>query len=167
MVSSVAGPAWEKQALNHAIRITRGTPQTVRRIFERAARQHDKQPARPPCTCHQAADVPGTKVLIDGHLALVPLMIPFSDGKEARPNDPLPLPGKKVRERVLKDISTVATHISATLPPLHRLLSPPLWPETGTRLRYISNYAARIMQHFYVRIVDKGVGVLWTFCHWV
>ena len=121
-----------------------------------------------PCTCHQAADVPGTKVLIDGHLALIPLLIPFPDGTKARPTDPLPLPGNKVRDRLLKDITTMAPHISTTLPPLHCLLPPPLWPETGTKLHYISNYAARITKHFYLRIVDKGVGVLWAFRrHWV
>ena len=61
----------------------------------------------------------------------------------------------------------MASHISATLLPLHRLLPPPLWPETGTKLHYISNYVARITKLFYVRLVDKGVGVLWAFCgHW-
>ena len=89
MVSLMARPAWRKQALNHAMRMTRSNPQTVRRIFERAARQQDKEPTCPPCKCHQSAGVPGTKVLIDGHVALIPLLIPFPDGTEATPNDPL------------------------------------------------------------------------------
>ena len=103
--------------------------------------------------------------MIEGHLAIVPGAIPFPDGTLARPNDPLPLPGDKVRKKLMKDRGTVAQQISATLAHLRCFLPSSLWPETGTRVKYITDYAAGITQHFYVRIVDKGVGVMWAFCH--
>ena len=168
MVSRVAGPAWEKWALNHAIHITRSNPQTVRRVFDRAARQHDKQPTRPPCTCHLANDIPGTHIIIHGHLALIPIAIPFPDGSVARPNEPSPSPVIKFVNACSRTSPQWQPKSLLLFPPLHRLLPPSLWPESGTRLHCISNYAARIIKHFYVHIVDKGAGVLSAFCrHWV
>ena len=167
LVGSVVGAAWEKQALNKAIRITRSTPQTVR-VFERKARQYDKLQAQPPCSCHQASNIPGTRIIIDGHVALCPIAIPYHDGSTARPNDPLPLNGHKVRQQLLQDLTTMAHQIGATLPPPLTYLPPALWPESGARLRSVVQLADQVTKHFYVRIVDKGVGVMWGFCrHWV
>ena len=47
MVASVAGPSWEKQALNKAVRMVRSNPKTVHRIFETTGRQFDKLPSQP------------------------------------------------------------------------------------------------------------------------
>ena len=163
LVGSVVGAAWEKQALNKGIRITRSTPQTVRRVFERKARQYYKLQAQPPCSCHQASNIPGTRIIIDGHVALCPIAIPYHDGSTAGPNDPLPLNGHKVRQQLLQDLTTMAQQIGATLPPPLTYLPPALWPESGARLRPVVQLANQVTKHFYVRIVDKGVGVMWGF----
>ena len=60
------------------------------------------------------------------------------------------------------------THTGASLPPLELMLPDSLWPETGHKLTQVRKFAKSVCQSHYVRIVDKGVGVLWAFCrHWV
>ena len=136
VVGSVTSPAWEKQAINKAVRITRSTPQTVCRVCEKEARKFDNLSQQPPSMCHAMIDVPGTLVHIDGHVALVPIHIPYPDGSTARPNDPLPLPGQGVRDQVIKDLTQLATQIGAVNRPVHQLPHS-LWPKTGSKLKYI------------------------------
>ena len=100
MVGSVADTAWEKQAINKVVRVVRNNPKTVRSVCEKAARQFDSLPSRPPCLCHLMHDVPGYKIEIEGHLAFVPIHMCYPDGTTVRPNDPLPLPGNSVRKHL-------------------------------------------------------------------
>ena len=72
LVSSIAQTAWEKQAINKAIRVVRNNPKTVRGVCEKSARQFNTVTSQPPCTCHTMHDIPGSKVLIEGHVAFVP-----------------------------------------------------------------------------------------------
>ena len=107
-------------------------------------------------------------MLIDGHVALCPITIPYLDGSMARLNDPLPLRGHKVRAWLILDPTSMAQEIGATLPPILTCLPPSLCSETDTRLQYVSDFTERVPKHFYVRIVDKGVGAMWGFCRrWV
>ena len=48
--------------------------------------------------------------------------------------------------------------------PLHLHLPHSLWPETGSPLHTTRLFAAVVSESHYVRIVDKGVGVMWAFC---
>ena len=72
---------------------------------------------------------------VDGHLVLIPVQFALSDGSLARPNDPLPLPGSKVRSQLIKDLTAVAEQISAEMPDVHRMLPHSLWSEIGATLR--------------------------------
>ena len=167
MIASVASPAWEKQALAKAIRVVRSSPVNVRRVFEQQARRFDKLGDQPPCKCLTATKFPGVSTVIDGHVAYTPLWVPTSD-IYARPNDPLPLRGSSVRSQLLSDLKKMADQIGASLPLLELMLPDSLWPETGHKLTQVRKFAKSVCQSHYVRIVDKGVGVLWAFCrHWV
>ena len=99
---------------------------------------------QPPRMCYAMSDVPGNHVHIDGHIALVPIHIPYPDGSIARSNDPLPLPStsslRMALDRHELEICTLG---------LSNML---VW-------HYISVVC---------RCVDKGVGGLWAFCrHWM
>ena len=110
----------------------------------------------------------GTIMEIEGHKALIPISVTDTTGNPLRPNDSLPLAGPKVRAQLFKDITKIADQIGATLPNLHRLLPPSLWVESGTNSRHVDAKAQRISDSHYVRIVVKGVGVMWGFCkHWM
>ena len=163
MIASVASPSWKKQALAKAIRVVRNSPVNVRRVFEQHARRFDKLGDRPPCKCHTAPVFPGVSTIIDGHIAYTPLWVPASN-TYARPNDPLPLRGSSVRTQLLSNLRKMAEQIGASLPPLELMLPDSLWPESSRVLTQVRRFAKSVCQSHYVRIVDKGVGVLWAFC---
>ena len=76
--------------------------------------------------------------------------------------------GSSVRSQLLSDLKKMADQIGASLPPLELMLPDSLWPESGRKLTQVRKFAKSVCQSHYVRIVDKGVGVLWAFCrHWV
>ena len=105
---------------------------------------------------------------IEGHKALIPITVTDTTRNPLRPNDSLPLKGAKVRAQLLKDITKIADQIGATLPNLHHMPTPSLWVESVTNSRHADAQAQRISDSHYVRIVDKGVGVMWGFCkHWM
>ena len=159
MIASVVGPAWEKHELAKAVRVVRSSPKTVRRVFEHHARQFDKSALQPRCARHTAPRLPGTCTLIEGHVTYVPLLVPCGN-RYARPNDPLPLKGSTVRTQLLKDLTNVAEKLGADLPPTSLMRPRSLWPETGAQLRKVEQYASRVSETHYVRIVDKGTGIL-------
>ena len=104
MIASVVGPAWEKEALAKAVRVVRSCPKTIRRVFEHHARKFNKSALQPQCACHTAPCLPGTRTLIEGHVAYVPPLVPCGN-RYARPNDPLPLKGSTVRAQLLPKTS--------------------------------------------------------------
>ena len=168
MLKSCDIPAWEKQALHRAVRIVRSNPMTVKRAFERASRKFDQLQSQPPCKCSQVSLNDGMTMEIEGHKALIPITVTDTTGNPLRPNDSLPLKGPKVRAQLLKGITKIADQIGATLPNLHCLLPPSLWVESGTNSRHVDAQAQHIGDSHYVRIVDKGVGVMWGFRkHWM
>ena len=57
------------------MRITKSTPQTVRHVCEKEARNDDLS-QQSPCMCHAMTDVPGNLFHVEGHVALVPIHIP-------------------------------------------------------------------------------------------
>ena len=69
----------------------------MRCVCEKEARKFDNLADQTPCTCHCMSHVPGNTVHSDGHIALIPSHIPYPNGLLGRPNDPLPLPGPRVR----------------------------------------------------------------------
>ena len=148
--------------------MVRSNPKIVRSVFEKAARAFGSLPSQPPCLCHTMHDVPGHKVIIEGHIALVPIHITYPDGTIARPNDPLPLPGKSVRKRLMKDLTAIAEQIGTFLPHLSRYLPRDLWPELGATAKYVQQFVERVSLAMYIRCVDKGTGILWASGHhWV
>ena len=156
------------QAINKAVKVVRSKPKTVRSVCEKAARQFDSLPSHPPCLCHLIHDVPGNRIEIEGHLALVPIHISYPNGTTARPNDPLPLPGNTVRKRLMRDLQAMGEKIGASIPHLNRYLPWDLWPETGSTLKYSEQFVQRVSPAMYIRCVDKGTGVMRAFCrHWV
>ena len=163
MVQSCPVPAWEKQALHKAIRVVRSSPITVKCLFDKANREFDKCPCRPPCLCHKADLSQGTVVHLEGHVAFIPFHATFNK-KIVRPNDCIPMSGSRVRSRLLKDLQQIAQQIGASWPNLAHMLPPSLWPEIGSAVRKIEAQVTAISCSHYVRIVDKGVGVLWGFC---
>ena len=58
-------------------------------------------------------------MIIEGHVAFVPVHVIYLDGTVARPNDPMPLPGHKIKQSMIRDMETMAEKIGATAPPSH------------------------------------------------
>ena len=167
LVQSCKVPAWEKQALLKALRVVRSNPMTVKRVFDKQCKQFDCAPSQPPCMCSNLADHPSCRI-IEGHVALIPVTLRDMKSQPLRPNDSLPLTGSKVRTKLFRDLEQIAKQINATLPNLHEALPPTLWPENGSLYRHVQTEAKHISSSHYVRIVDKGVGVMWGFCkHWM
>ena len=159
--------AWEKQALHEAIRVVRSSPITVKRLFDSANREFDKHSSRPPCLCHTVDHTKGNVTCIEGHLALIPVKIHLR-GKPLRPDDSIPMSGSKVRSRSLTDLQRIPHQIGASVPNLAGMLPLSLWPDSGSAVRSVQSQVTEISQSHYVRIVDKGVGMLWGFCeHWM
>ena len=105
---------------------------------------------------------------VEGHVAFIPIHVAYPDGTVARPNDPLPLPGKRVRQQLFEDLEAMGEKIGATMPHLSRYLPRTLWPATGATYEYVKDFVDRVSPAMYIRCVDKGTGILWAFCrHWV
>ena len=171
--------AWEKQTLSQAIhvactyrvRLRAGNmyctnPHTVRRVLQKRATRADANTERPACTCHTiSASTPGYR-LIDGHVALVPITVFYADGGVARPNNPLPLPGWVAKSQAVKAILKICSDPQLPCPNLPDALPRNLWPQSGDMLAYVRERANFVCESLYVKIVDKGVGVMWGFCEW-
>ena len=164
MVKSCNIAAWEKQALHKAVRVVRSNPVTVRSLFEKQSRKGDREAQKPQCTCASITSDHGHVIEIEGHKALIPVHVESLDATTLRPNDPLPLKGTKVRARLFKDITKIAGQIGAEVPNLEHMLPSTLWCESGSTVRHVEQQATAICASHYVRIVDKGVGVMWGFC---
>ena len=100
----------------------------------------------------------------DGHLAEVPLIVKGQDGTVLRHRDALPINGLKAREVTCKAIQAFATQVNGAVPDLDTSLPVSLFPESGNGLKYVQSVVADVSCMLYVRIVDKGPGVLWGFC---
>ena len=94
--------AWEKQATIKMIRVVRSSPHNMKSIFERHAKKWSLLPSRPQCSClsPDLSDLPACTIkTVDGHRALVPVVIRLPTGANMRPKDPLlskaPVPGKE------------------------------------------------------------------------
>ena len=156
-------PAWDKQALYQSVRVVRSNPFTVRRVFDKHASKHDQGTERPPCTCSAISpNTPGF-TLIDGHAALIPVPVFYPDGTPARPNDSLALPGRVSRTHAVKAVRRVCEQLNVSLPDFTSALPDVLWGETGSNLQYFEAQADHLCSSLYIRIVDKGVGMLWVF----
>ena len=139
----------------------------MKQIFASHASRFDKTAVWPVCRCHNTPPLPGSRQIIQGHVAYTPHLLPC-EGTYLRPNDPLPLKGSKVRAQLIKGLTKCADQLGANLPPLHLHLPHSLWPETGSALHTTRLFAVVVSESHYVRIVDKGIGVMWAFCkHWV
>ena len=129
----------------------------------------DRQP--PHCTCSQniaTAQQYGTVTDIEGHVALVPVSVYDVQGRTLRPKDSLPIPGTHARKKTVKAIEAFAKQVGGTCPDLNTQLPPSLFPCTGDTLKRVQQASRKLSADFYVRIVDKGVGVLRGFCkHWI
>ena len=168
IVKSCDIPAWEKQALHKAVRVVRSNPVTLGRIFAKHSRKTDQQAFQPPCCCAHVQESQGNIMEIDGHKALLPVWVRSHDGTILRPSDTIPIKGSSVRAQLIKDLQRIAQQVGAEVPHLQRMLPPSLWSESGNTLKIIEKQASDISASHYVRIVDKGVGVLWGFCkHWM
>ena len=141
-------------------RVVRSNPQTVKRVFDECNRSFDLSPAQPPCTCSSVICHDNVKHGVDGDLVLIPVHVALSDGSLARPNNPLPLRGSKVRSQLIKDLTAVAEQISDEMPDVHRMLPHSLWSKTCATRREARLTAQRICGSQHVRIIDKGVGVV-------
>ena len=96
-------PVWEKQALCQAVRIVRTNPHIVRHIFESHAIKLHKATETLVCSCNTALDTLGDR-LVDGHVALTPVLVTYLNRQLARPNDSLPLPGRVARAHAVKAV---------------------------------------------------------------
>ena len=164
MVTSCNIAAWEKQALHKAVRVVRSNPVTMRSLFEKQSRKGDREAQKPQCTCASITSDHGHVTEIEGHKALIPVHVQSLDATTLRPNDSLPLKGTKVRARLFKDITKIAGQIGAEVPNLQHMLPSTLWCESRSTVRHVEQQATAICASHYVRIVDKGVGVMWGFC---
>ena len=105
---------------------------------------------------------------MDRHLGLVPIQISTLGGKILRPCDPLPISGLKAREMAMTAICAFAKQVGGKVPDLHISLPEFLFLETGPDLTHVQRIVDESSVSFYVRIVDKGPGVMWGFCKaWV
>ena len=125
MVQTCPVPTWEKQALHKAIRVVRWSPITVKRLFDKANREFDKNSSQPACLCHTADCTKGDMTYIEGHLAFIPVHVNL-DGQPLRPSDSVPMLGSKVQWRLLTDLQRIAQRIGVSLPNVAYMLPPSL-----------------------------------------
>ena len=106
--------------------------------------KQSRSTTRPTCPClafHSVAAQFGTLRDIDGHVALVPLSLYVAGVGNLRPNDPVLVCGKVLREKVCKGIRAFCTKLSVAVPDLDHFLLASLFTETGTPLRQLQNFA--------------------------
>ena len=159
----------QRQATRARIVLVRTVPLNVRRAFESYSNQTATLLGRPPCTC-SASTLPiwgqaGDVQHLEGHFCLIPVSIPHAAGT-LRSTDPLPCTGS--RQATLLSLSSLATalHVRPLQDSvLSALLPPSLFPGNGSPRRRVQLIARNLSQHAVVRVVDKGPGLLWGFCH--
>ena len=159
--------AYERQALQHKVRIVRSNPHTVRSVFQSKAMAQSRMMTKPPCRCAEFASQAkqyGEVISVDGYVALIPVALNVGGHGGLRPNDPVPIPGSEARKNAISGITTTFTHLNVPVPPLDMLLPPSLFPESGTLLRQLRRLSKFLASFQYTRIVDKGSGELWGFC---
>ena len=59
----------------------------------------------------------------------------------------------------MTDLENMAEKNRSHRPPLQRLLPKDLWPESGSKLKYVTQFVNRVSTSMYIRYVDKGTGV--------
>ena len=65
-------------------------------------------------------------------------------------------------------LNRFASQVGGTVPNLDTMLPRDLFGERGALLHKVRSTVEELSEHMYVRIVDKGAGVLWAFCkHWL
>ena len=166
-VCSTKHRAWEKQAIKKVMRVVRTSPHTVQSIFSKQATKMDWASQPPPCTCSRdiaIAQQYGTVTDTEGHIALVRVSVYDVQGRTLRPKDSLPMRGTYMPKEAVKAIEAFATEVGGKYPYLDTELPPSLFPCTGDTLKRVQQASKKLSVDFYVRIVDKGAGVLWGFC---
>ena len=159
--------AYERQALKHSVRIVRSNPHTVRSLFQTHAVRQTRRMERPPCRCHEfSARAPefGKVLHIDGHAALLPAVFAVGGHENLRPNDPVPVPGRRARAQAVSGITDFCKHLQTAVPSLDTLLPMSLFPESGNLLAQLGRLSKFLSRSQHVRIVDKGAGEMWGFC---
>ena len=106
--------AYERQALKHSVRIVHSNPRTVKSLFQTHAMCQTRHMKRPPCRCHDfSARAPefGKVLHIDGHAALLPAIFAVGGHENLRPNDPVPVPGRRARAQAVSGITDFCKHL--------------------------------------------------------
>ena len=124
-------------------------------MFGHHARKFDKNPLQPQCACHTAPRLPVTCTLIEGHIAYVPLLVPYGN-RYARPNDPLPLKGSTLCAQLLKDLTNMAEKLGADLPQPPSCSHTACGQKKGHSCARLSNTRRRSGETHYVCIVEKA-----------
>ena len=159
--------AYERQALKHSVKIVRSNPHTVKSLFQTHAMRQTRQMERPPCRCHEfSARAPefGKVLHIDGHAALLPAIFAVGGHENLRPNDPVPVPGRRARAQAVSGITDFCKHLQTAVPSLDTLLPMSLFPESGNLLAQLGRLSKFLSRSQHVHIVDKGAGEMWGFC---
>ena len=159
--------AYERQALKHSVRIVRSNPHTVKSLFQAHAMRQTRQMERPPCRCHEfSARAPefGKVLHIDGHAALLRAIFAVGGHENLRPNDPVPVPGRRARAQAVSGITDFCKHLQTAVPSLDTLLPMSLFPESGNLLAQLGRLSKFLSRSQHVRIVDKGAGEMLGFC---
>ena len=130
----------------------------------------DMRTEQGPCTCHQLQDPGrfGTVMYTEGCPALIPVQLADGAGCVLRPKDPLPVTGRQARKAAVSALNRFASQVGGKLPNLDTMLPRELFGERSALLHSVRGKVEELSEHMYVRIVDKGAGVLWAFCkHWL
>ena len=156
MISKSPMTAWEKQALQKAVCVVRSNPHTVQGLLIRSATRFDNALALPPCTCHRLQHLATHRP--DGHVAVVPVTLYFSDGAVTRPKGTLPIVGHKARTAALKSIEGLGKQLRTSLTDCAHLLPESLFLEQGHKKRHLERQISDLIGSLYIRTVDKGAG---------
>ena len=97
---------------------------------------------------------------------MLPIAVPHENGT-LRSTDPLPLPGCKLHPVAISSLNPLARALNVTplsAAYLSKHLPPTLFPEQGALRQRVRQIASALAPHAVVRLVDKGLGVMWGFC---
>ena len=162
--------AYERHALQHAVRVVRSNPHTVRSLFQAQAMTQSRLTTKPQCRCtdsNKQTNLVACGVLM-GMWHCCPCNWGWGGRASLRPNDPVPLPGVHARAKAVSGITNFCNHLQVPLPPLDVLLPKFLFPKSSSLFRQLQRLSTFLSRFQYVRIVHKGAGEMWGFCaSWV
>ena len=167
LVRQTKRPHWERQAILSRIRLVRKVPYTAVKIFQKHPRAFGELTHPPDCRYGKDYDhiwgEAGVHITSGGHRILIPVSL-SKVCTTLRPKDPIPVPGSTSRKEAIDQLGRVAQALGVKAPDPDVYLPSRVFQCNGEELRATRKFAEELSSVAYVRIVDKGPGLLWGFC---